>query len=152
MGSKETSFWLPAPGDGAINTSSLICADVIQPAPSVNPREEFVLGPLKVVPNLKAVFRQAHRLGLYFEVYDLDVDASSGKPSIEVSYLMESAEGTAVPVGPELESRYPQGHSVAVSKAIPLSTVPPGKYRVAVRVTDRISGRTCTLETQVEIK
>jgi hypothetical protein len=152
MGSRESSFWLPPPQEGALNTSSLICADVIQPVSAENPRAEFVLGPLRIVPNLRSVFRQDHRLGLYFEVYDLDVDPTTGKPAIDVSYLAETADGEAIPVGPEYESRYPHGHSVAISKAIPLSTLSPGKYRIAVRVSDRISQRACTLETQFEVK
>ncbi len=151
LGTRESSFWIPQEKDGALNTSSLICADVIQPATEDLRGTEFVLGPLKVIPNVKAAFQRRHRLGLYLEVYDLDLDVASGKPSIEVSYVLESPDGSRIPIGPEFESRFPEGHTMAISKAIPLSNVVPGKYRAAVRITDLISGRVCTLESQIEV-
>ena len=151
MGTRESSFWIPQEKDGALNTSSLICADVIQPATEDLRGTEFVLGPLKVIPNVKGAFQRRHSLGLYLEVYDLDLDAASGKPSVEVSYVLESLDGARISIGPEFESRFPEGHTMAISKAIPLSNVLPGKYRAAVRITDLISGRVCTLEGQIEV-
>ncbi len=151
MGSRESSFWIPAVREDGLNTSSLICADVIQPAPENSRGEQFVLGPVKVVPNLKATFPRNYRLGLYLEVYDLDLDSATGKPSVEVSYLLEAADGTRIPIGPESESHFPQGHTVAITKGIPLTDLAPGKYRIAVRVFDLISNRICTLETQIEV-
>ncbi len=151
MGTQESSFWIPPYVEGALNTSSLICADVIQLAPPKSRGEEFVLGPLKVVPNLKAAYPRKYSLGLYLEVYDLDLDTTTGKPNVETSYLLEAPDGTRFPVGPELEHQFPEGHSIAISKAIPLSSLAPGKYRIAVRITDTISNRICTLERQIEI-
>ena len=151
MGSQVSSFWIPPTSDGALNTSSLICADVIQPAPENSRGEKFVLGPVKVIPNPKAVYPRKYRLGLYLEVYDLDLDAATGKSDVEISYLLEAPDGTRIPIGPESESRFPEGHTIAICKGIPLSNLAPGKYRVAVRITDRINQRTCTLESQIEI-
>ncbi|MBZ5494862.1 MAG: GWxTD domain-containing protein [Acidobacteriia bacterium] len=151
MGSQVSSFWIPQSSEGGLNTSSLICADVIQPAPQSSRGQEFVLGPLKVIPNLKATYPRRYNLGLYLEVYDLDLDAVTGKPSVEVSYLLESPDGTRIPIGPESESHFPDGHTMAISKGIALADLRPGKYRVAVRITDLISRRTCTLESQIEI-
>lgn len=151
MGSQMSSFWIPPASDGGLNTSSLICADVIQPAPENSRGEPFVLGPLRVIPNLNAIFPRKYRLGLYLEVYDLDVDGVTGNPSVEVSYLLEAPDGTRIAVGAESESHFPQGHTMAISKGIPLTDLAPGKYRVAVRITDLISKRVCTLESQIEI-
>jgi hypothetical protein len=151
MGSQESSFWIPQSREGALNTSSLICADVIQPAPENSRGQEFVLGPMKVVPNLKATYQRRHSLGLYLEVYDLDLDAATGKPSVDISYTLEGPDGNPVQVGPESESRFPEGHTIAISKGIPLSGFAAGKYRIAVRISDLISQRTCTLESQIEV-
>jgi hypothetical protein len=79
------------------------------------------------------------------------VDGVTGKPSVEVSYLLEAPDGTRIPVGAESESHFPQGHTMAISKGIPLKDLAPGKYRVEVRITDLISKRICTLESQIEI-
>jgi hypothetical protein len=70
---------------------------------------------------------------------------------VEVQYTLEAADGTRVSIPTEMESRFPEGHSRAISKAIPLENLQPGRYRVAVRVVDLISQRACTLEGQVEI-
>ncbi len=151
LGTQELSFWIPQTKEGALNTSSLICADVIQPAPENSRGQEFVLGPMKVIPNLKASYQRRHHLGLYLEVYDLDLDTTTGKPSVEVSYMLEGPDGKQVQIGPESESRFPEGHTIAISKGIPLSSLAPGKYRIAVRISDLISQRTCTLESQIEV-
>jgi hypothetical protein len=68
LGSKQVTVRIPQPIEGGLNTSSLIYADVIQPAPEGGRGEEFILGPLKVVPNLRVTFARPQRLGLYLEV------------------------------------------------------------------------------------
>ncbi len=151
MGVRETVTWIPQTSETGLNTSSLIYADVLQPVPASRRDEEFVLGPLKVIPNLKAAFQRRHRLGLYFELYDLEVDQISQKSSVEIFFTLQDARGTVIPIGAEFESRFPEGHSMVISKAIPLENVPPGKYRVVIRVSDLLTQRNCTLEGQVEI-
>jgi hypothetical protein len=53
--------------------------------------------------------------------------------------------------GNESESRFQEGQSFAVAKAIPLENLAPGKYRVVVQISDLLNQRRCTLEGQVEI-
>lgn len=151
MGAREMVTWIPQTSETGLNTSSLIYADVLQPAPASSRNEEFVLGPLKVIPNLKAAFQRRHRLGLYFELYDLELDQISQQSSVQVSYTLQDAQGTVIPIGAEFESRFPEGHSMVISKAIPLEKIPPGKYRVVVRISDQLTERNCTLEGQVEV-
>ncbi|MBM3790262.1 MAG: GWxTD domain-containing protein [Acidobacteria bacterium] len=151
VGVRDAVVWIPQVSDTGLNTSSLIYADVIQPAPEGSRGEEFVIGPLKVVPNLKGAFLRQHRLGLYLEVYDLELDRSTEKPSVEISYALEGPDGRTLHFGGEMESRFPEGRSMAVAKAIPLDNLAPGKYRVTVRVSDALTGRQCTLEGRIEV-
>ncbi len=151
VGIRDTVVWIPQVSDTGLNTSSLIYADIIQPAQEGSRGEEFVLGPVKVVPNLKAAFPRQHRLGLYLELYELEVDPSTEKPNVEIRYTLEGPDGQTVEFGNEMESRFPEGRSMAVAKAIPLDNLAPGKYRVLVRVSDVLGGRACTLEGQVEV-
>jgi len=151
VGIQETTIWIPQVSDTGLNTSSLIYADIIQPAPEGSRGEEFVLGPLMVVPNIKAAFDRRHRLGLYVEVYDLELDQATQKQAVEIGYALEGPDGKVVQIGNEFESRIEEGRSLAVAKGIPLEDFAPGKYRVLVRISDVLSQRTCTLEGQVEI-
>jgi hypothetical protein len=152
VSARDLTVWIPQPPDGTLNTSSLVYADVIVPAPEASRGEEFVLGPLKVIPNPGAAFARRHRLGLYLEVYDLGLDQTSGKPSVEVSYTLVAADGTRVEIGRELESRFEEGSTLAISKAIPLEKLAPGAYRVAVGIADLVTGRRCTLEGKMEVR
>lgn len=151
LGTKEFSVWIPHVSEAGLNTSSLIYADVIQPVPAADRSDEFVLGPLKVIPNLKGAFPRRHQLGLYLEVYDLEVDQTTRKPSVEISYRLQAPDGKWITIGPDHESRFEEGHSMAVSKAIPLEGLAPGKYRVLVQVSDLLTERRCTLEGKVEV-
>jgi GWxTD domain-containing protein len=151
IGVRDIMTWIPQVSDTGLNTSSLIYADVIQPAPANSRGEEFVLGPLKVIPNTKAAFPRRHKLGLYLEVYDLELDQSTQQPAVEISYILQGPDGQEVRFAGESESRFQEGRSLAVAKAIPLENLAPGKYRVVVRITDLLSQRGCTLEGQVEV-
>ena len=79
------------------------------------------------------------------------MDQISQKSSVEIFFALQNAQGAVIPVGSEFESRFPEGHSMVISKAIPLENVPPGKYRVVVRVSDQLTQRSCKLEGQVEV-
>jgi GWxTD domain-containing protein len=151
IGVKDIMTWIPQVSDSGLNTSSLIYADVIQPVPENSRGDEFVLGPLKVIPNLAAAFPRRHKLGLYLEVYDLEVDQATQKPSVEISYALEGSDGQMIRFGNESESRFQEGQSIAVAKAIPLENLAPGKYRVVVQISDLLTQRRCTLEGQIEI-
>src|SRR5207249_4827030 len=61
VSARDLTVWIPQPQDETLNTSALVCADVIQPAGEANRGEEFVLGPLKVIPNPSAAFARRHR-------------------------------------------------------------------------------------------
>jgi GWxTD domain-containing protein len=151
LSSREVTAWIPQPQPDAVNTSSLIYADVIQPAGEASRGDEFVLGPLKVVPNPSAAFPRRHRVGVYLEAYDLALDAQTGKPSVDVSFVLVRPDGGRIDVGRAMESRFEEGSTLVVSKAIPVESVSPGKYRVQVRIADRIAGRESTLEGEVQI-
>jgi hypothetical protein len=151
FGTADTMVWIPQVSDTGLNTSSLIYADVIQPAPESSRGEEFVLGPLKVIPNIKAAFQRRNRLGLYLEVYDLEVDQLTQKPSVDITYALQGPDGNMIQIDKQFESRFEEGRSMAIAKGIPLEGFAPGKYRVVVQVSDKLSQRTCTLEGQVEI-
>jgi hypothetical protein len=60
-------------------------------------------------------------------------------------------DGGRIDVGRAMESRFEEGSTLVVSKAIPVESVSPGKYRVQVRIADRIAGRESTLEGEVQI-
>jgi GWxTD domain-containing protein len=73
IGTAEQLVVLPGESEvAALSVSSLVLADVIQPTPEgVKPGDPFVLGKLKVIPNLDKRFSSRHQLGLYLEAYGL---------------------------------------------------------------------------------
>lgn len=140
IGTMSRVLEVPRFPEGELSTSSLILAQSIQPVSSrLVGTGMFVLGGLKVVPNVTREFYRDSDLNYWIQVYDLGVDEAS-KPSarIETIVTREGREvSRTVESTDELSSaaRY-----LTVSKALPLNDLMPGPYRLQVRVIDDISG------------
>ncbi len=127
-------------------SSSIILADRIKPArPDELLPDPFVMeGGLKIYPNVSGVFSNNQIMGVYFEVYNLNMD-QAGLPSLpDISYVL--FDGNGRPLEAHLLSQSPiktgiVGDKVVVTKFISLKGFSSGEYRLKFEVVDKISGR-----------
>lgn len=131
-----------------LSASSLIFADYIERLEQVPSGETmFLLGDIKVRPNLGKAFPQGGVLGVYLQVYNAAMDQSHLLPVLSVTYRI-SRDGK-----PLLEVVDPSGSSVQVHadrrvvlvKGLPLGTLEEGRHRVEVQVHDQIKNETLTV-------
>ena len=126
-----------------LELSSLILTDYIaqlKDAPA--PEEMFVIGDLKVLPNLRNRFYSARPFGAYLQVYNATLDQSAQNPEISALFRIERG-GKQVKYWSEDAGESIQFFSeqrLVLAKALSLANLPPAQYELHVEIEDRLSG------------
>jgi hypothetical protein len=126
---------------GKLAASGIILADLIErvPARTVG-AGQFVLGASKVRPSLSASFRRDERMGVYFQIYEVGVDAATYKPNgaLEYQVIKNGSSQPALDFSEEMSSLpNASAHQIAVEKRLPLAGLEPGDYTLRIVITDR---------------
>ena len=145
---------VPKYEDGVLQSSSIILAKSLTSAPSSSDQlEQYVIGDMKVVPNVKAEYVPGQNLIPYMQIYNMQIDQTSQKPSLEVTFALKT-NGKVVE---EMKStslnseQFYYGPRVVLLGKIPLKGFSPGKYTLEIRVLDNISNRTLSTSTDFRI-
>ncbi len=142
MGSTDISFIVPQYDDEKLSNSSLILADLIQQLPTTQVGTgPFVIGGSKVRPSVNDVFTRDQNLGIYMQVYNLALDPKTHHPAAQIRYEI-SKDGKSVFTTTEDVSKMKNaGSQITIAKTMPLQPLEPGKYTVAIKVTDNIKNQ-----------
>ena len=131
-----------------LGTSSLILADEMYP---VSSREigagNFIIGNTFVRPRVSTnpttpvSFKRSQSLNFWLQVYNLGIDEATKSNQATVTYEIVDAASGAVILQKQIESKDLGAHSdeLTVEKSLPMAGLPPGKYKVTVKVNDAIS-------------
>jgi len=141
IGTIERRLEVPRFGEPKLQTSSVLLASKIEPAVSDRTAINFILGDLKVIPKTDDSFRISEELGLYLQIYNFAVDASSLQPALKVEYAV-APKGKEPDVWRDSTSmmRF-AGSYCRLARMINLSRLQPGTYQLRVRIHDTISGQ-----------
>lgn len=153
--------------DGELVTSSVITAskiDVLQAElpPDRQAENPYTFGAIKISPSLDNKFKKTDEFNIMFWIYGAASDAAK-KPSIEVEYgfHQKTADGEKFfnktePQVMNAETLPPQfdlaaGHQLTGSLAVPLASFPEGNYRLELKVSDKIGGKSVTRESTFSV-
>jgi GWxTD domain-containing protein len=140
---------VPEYNEDKLASSSLILADHMEkvPAKSIG-AGNFVIGQTKFAyPHLElsdgkpASFKRDQRMNLWLQVYNLQADGKTNKPSAKIEYeIINVANNQAVLHSSEsTESMGNLGDQMTLEKSLALTAFQPGVYRLTVKVDDNIS-------------
>src|SRR5262249_10182084 len=107
----------------------------------------FVIGDSKVRPRLSASFRRDEKLGIFLKTYNFKPDGKTNKPTGWVDYeVVKNATNEKVLDFTEDLGRLPgaSAQQVTIEKRLPLAGLEPGRYRLKLKITDRIGNQTLT--------
>jgi hypothetical protein len=141
-----------------LTTSSLLVGTIEQIAAPLTPAEQqenpYTFGTMRVVPSLDNKLKKSGELQVLFWVYG--TQATGGKPDLQIEYNFhqKTPEGekyfnktapqllnaTTLPAQFDLAA----GHQLPGSLVVPLASFPVGDYRLEIKLTDKISGKTVT--------
>ena len=141
---------LPVPvyEDEKLGTSSLILADEMYTVPSRQiGGDKFVIGNTFVRPRVTAnaatpvSYHRNQEMSFWMQVYNLGIDEATKSNSATVTYEITDMATNTVILQKEMDSKELGAHSdqLTVEKSLPMAGLPPGKYKVTVKINDAIS-------------
>ena len=154
VGTYTSSIHLQAPSEGEMTMGAVILADQLHSLEKFpDTPETYVIGDVKVVPNVARRFKPTDDLGIYLQVYNPTLDSTDFSPAVSIEYTIVRGQEIMA------SSRDETGKTVAfhssrrlvLVKNIRLVDVETGSYRLTVKVDDAISGRSFTSETSFDI-
>ncbi len=141
VGTKSAGIGVPKYDDATLQASTIILANMISEAPiTSNQLEQYVIGDLKILPNVKSEYFPGQNIKSYLQIYNVAIDQTSLKPSLDVSYVVKK-NGKVVE---ELQDnagkgiQLVSGQRVVLLKEIPLTGLGPGTYTLEIEATDNI--------------
>jgi len=141
---------VPEYSDDKLSTSSLIVADQMEAVPTKDVSTgNFVIGLTKVRPRVApadgkpALFKRSkdQKVNFWMQVYNLSVDDKTHKPSATFEFDIVNI-ATNKPVVQKTESTDQMGNvgeQVTLQKSIASANLPPGVYKINIKVNDNIS-------------
>ena len=144
-------------------TSSIIVADKVEPLSApLTPREQieqpYTLGTTQIFPSMTNTFSKKGEISIVFLIYNPIVGADK-KPDVSVEYsfyqkVASEATGekffnktnpqvfSAKTLPPQFDTAL--GHQLVAGQSLPLGSFPEGEYRLEIKVTDKLSGKSVT--------
>ena len=151
MGTWSHGIVVPDFSDEKLEASSLIVADLVEPVPTKSiGTGMFVIGSTKVRPRVAAaegkpaVFKRNQKVNFWMQVYNLNVDEKTHRPSATFSYdVVNAATNKAVIQTTDSTDKMGNvGDQVTLQKSVSAANLEPGTYRIDIKVNDNISKQT----------
>jgi len=149
-----------------LKASSVILADNVEAAQPLDMDGQranpYTFAGMKVTPSLEGKFKKAGELNLVFWIYGVS-PTSMQKPDVQVEYSFSKKTGEEWKyfnkTAPQMlnEKTFPPefslavGHLVTGSLSIPLASFEPADYKVEIKITDKVSGKTVTEDVQFNV-
>jgi len=132
-----------------LEASSVIFAQSIRVLDTIPDQEEmFVIGDVKVTPNINRSLAPGQPLWLYYQVYNTSLDQSTMSPSLKVAYrLLKNGEVLREVADTGGESiQFFSGQRVVLVKELNVAGLPPGDYVIRIEVEDLLTGKHLELD------
>jgi GWxTD domain-containing protein len=148
MTNYEVALNVPHYDEEKLGSSTLILADLIEKVPTRSiGAGQFVIGDSKVRPRVTEVFNHGERLGIYEQFYNFAADDKTKKPNGSIEYSV-TKDGTNEKVFDYTEdiANLPgaSAQQVTVEKLLQLDKLPPGQYKLQLKVTDKTRNQVLT--------
>jgi GWxTD domain-containing protein len=154
VGTVSTSINVPRQKDGDLAASPLMLARMIEPVKALpDAPQSFVIGDLKVVPNVTGTYKVPDPLNVYFQVYNAGRDEAQSKPKLVTSYTITQDQkmvsqlidqaGTSV--------SYASEQRVVMARRLDLGGLQPGHYKLSVVINDLITGQSLSRDAAFEV-
>ncbi len=149
VGTWSHGVMVPEFNEDKLASSSLILADNLEKVATKNVGAgSFVIGQTKIVhPKVEpadgkpATYKQAQRMNLWMQVYNLQVDEKTKRPSAKIEYdIVNVADNKPVLHSSEnTDTMGNLGDQMTLEKSLALNSFQPGVYKLTVKVDDNIS-------------
>jgi GWxTD domain-containing protein len=147
---------VPRYEDGVLQSSSIILANSVTSVPADSDQfDQYVIGDMKILPNVKSEYLPGHNLISYMQIYNMEIDQTNQKPSLDITFSIKNGGKVVeeIKAGASNSEQFFYGPRVVLLGKIPLKEdVAPGKYTMEIKVLDNISNRTLTTSANFLVK
>ncbi len=154
IGTNTQSVYLQRTADGKMEAGAIVLAKQLEPLDAFpETPQSFVLGDVRVVPNVIRRFKSKDALGVYLQVYNPILDASTSEPAVSIQYTITS-KGTVVASATDTTGQtieYAGPDRLVLVRKMKLENLEKGRYRLTVKIDDAISGQSSTSEADFEV-
>jgi len=145
IGIASRSLVPPQFSEEELSISSLVLADQVRRAGvSATPDDMFILGDLRVRPNMRRNFYWHRPLITYLQVYNADLDQQSFQPQLDLEYRVFREGQLVKSIRPDNDKtiQFASSRRIVLVLEIPLDDLQSGAYQLEVKVTDQIGNQT----------
>ncbi|MDT5122825.1 MAG: hypothetical protein QOC96_2307 [Acidobacteriota bacterium] len=144
-GVRKVGFTVPKYDPKLLSTSTLVLASKLETItnPSLD-TGSFMIGQTKVIPNLSGNFHRGQPVGLYMQVYNVETDQTTLRPSVDVQYVLTKDGKEVIKQGEDWQGLADNGQRLTLARMIDTGKLSVGQYKIEVRIRDRVSGQSLT--------
>ncbi len=154
VGVQRKAIIAPQHSSAKLALSSVILTDYVRRVSENTPLDEmFVIGDLKVRPNLRRSFSHGRSVAVYLHVYNATVDQSTLRPSLALRYRV-TRDGKQIKYWFEEQGesiQFESGQRVVVLKNLHAETLSTATYRLEVEIEDQLSEDMISVDQTFEI-
>lgn len=128
----------------SLGTSSLILSKWIEPAPpETGIDERFILGNIRIIPNVDNTFQPGEWLGAYLQVYNVELDQAQMKPQLRVRYVIRKGDQVLHEFLDNARNtvHYFSSQRLVLIRQIQLKDLEEGSYQLEIEVEDLVGHR-----------
>jgi GWxTD domain-containing protein len=153
LGVFNTALRVPHFEDDKLDASSLILADQIEPVPTKQiGTGQFVLDSYKVRPRLSREFSTADKLGIFLQLYNLKLDATSHKTNVSVAYRVTRDQQEIWRAVESPDQLHQGGEQLTIQRYLPVVSLQPGRYTIEVTAIDLLTNETVIRTAEFTVK
>jgi GWxTD domain-containing protein len=144
-GVRKVGFEVPKYDPKLLSTSTLVLAAKLETV--TNPSSDtsqFTIGQTKVIPNLSGNYQRGQPVGLYMQVYNVQTDQTTLRPSVDVQYVLLKDGKEVRKQSEDWQGLADNGQRLTLAKLIRTDNLDVGQYKLEVRIRDRVSGQSLT--------
>lgn len=138
--------------EGNLSASSLILADLVDVLPPRVVAPEYRIGNLKVRPSVKKEFRRDQNMNLFAQVYGLQLDTTTHKPTVGTEVLITRDGQEVKKITDEVTEFAGAAQQMNFIKQIAMKDFEPGEYRIEVKITDKLSSSPLVLTDKFTVR
>ncbi len=154
LGTVSSNLNIPRFQGQNLSASPILLAKTIQPMDTFpDAPQSFLIGDLKVVPNVTRAYRPSDHLSLYVQVYNAGRDPSEAKPKLTTQYAILQGDKVVTQLTDKAGTSvtYATEHRVVLARRISLQNLVPGPYKLRVSIEDVITGQLTSQEAPFEV-
>lgn len=140
VGFNSYGFTIQPMNGAQLALSSIVLASRLEELGSRPQGQMFSIGDMKVMPNLGGEFRRGQGIGLYAQVYNAEMDQTTLRPAVEVTYTIVRNGVEVVRQLEDWNGLSEAGQRLTLARVLPTAALTPGAYQLVVKVKDQVSG------------